>query len=451
MSVAGSRNRRFFKAAWALGLALVGAASMCYYEFGLFMPRVEEVRAAKHLRGEYSFGDDFYPIWLTSREWIHEHRDPYNPAVTRDIQIGLFGRALDGQFATDPPSDYRTFAYPAFTNLLFWPLSAISFPVLRIAWTAILVTLLAACVALWTQALSWHVTRMWLTIICLLTVCSYPELEGLYAGQLGLLVGFLLAASLLALVRKRLMLSGILMALTTIKPQMTGLAILYLLIWSGQDWRSRSRFTLAFLLTMLLLVTTSLAVWPHWIGSWMHVVLAYPRYATPPLGGELLGVHSGSYGADAATIIFLIVALALAWRSRAAALGSREFWLTLSLLLAIATISILPGQSVHDHVILLPGIFLLGSGKEPQRRSPIFRVLVALGAAVLLWPWVAAAALITLRPFIRSEYFYSKAVFVLPFRTAAAFPFVVLGLLTMAWRAFYLQQRNLESSSLRVR
>ena len=80
--------------ALALGLALVGAASMVYYQFGLFMPRVEKVRAVKLLAGGYSFGDDFYPIWLTSREWLREHRDPYSPAVTRDIQIGLFGRSL---------------------------------------------------------------------------------------------------------------------------------------------------------------------------------------------------------------------------------------------------------------------------------------------------------------------------------------------------------------------
>jgi lysylphosphatidylglycerol synthetase-like protein (DUF2156 family) len=202
---------------------------------------------------------------------------------------------------------------------------------------------------------------------------------------------------------------------------------------------------------MLVLIATSLAVWPHWIGSWMHVVLAYPRYATPPLGGELLGTRSGSYGADAATMIFLTVALVLAWRSRTAALGSREFWLTLSLLLAIATISILPGQSVCDHVILLPGIFLLGSAKEPQRRSPIFRALLAIGAGVLLWPWIASAALIALHPFVSPEHFYSKAVFALPLRTAAAFPFVVLGLLTMARRAYFLQQRNLASPSFRVR
>ena len=40
-----------------------------------------------------------------------------------------------------------------------------------------------------------------------------------------------LSGSLLALMRGRLLLSGTLMALTTIKPQMSVLAILYLLLW----------------------------------------------------------------------------------------------------------------------------------------------------------------------------------------------------------------------------
>jgi len=83
--------------------------------------RVLEIRAAKGLGNGYSFGDDFYPIWLTSREALGWHRDPYSVEMTREIQTGLFGRPLDAHIPTDPPTDYRTFAYPAFTNLIFWP------------------------------------------------------------------------------------------------------------------------------------------------------------------------------------------------------------------------------------------------------------------------------------------------------------------------------------------
>jgi hypothetical protein len=53
---------------------------------------------------------------------------------------------------------------------------------------------------------------------------------------------------------------------------------------------------------------------------------------------------------------------------------------------------------------------------------------------VLLWPWLSSLALILLRPLLRREVFSSKAVFVLPLRTAVAFPFVVLGLLVLSSR-----------------
>jgi hypothetical protein len=273
-----------------------------------------------------------------------------------------------------------------------------------------------------------------LAIILLLTLCSYQELEGLYAGQLGLLVGFLLAASLLALVRNRPWLAGTLMALAMIKPQMVLLAVLYLFLCSAHDRRNRGRFIVAFLATMFLLIAASLAVWPRWIQSWGHVIIGYPRYSTPPLARELLGWSVGSLIGTPLIAILLMAALVLAWRGRAAAAGSYEFWVTLSTLLALTTITLVPGQSVCDHVILLPGIFLLIliSRNDWQGSTRIFRGLFALGAAVLLWPWFAAAGLIVLHPFLRPEVFYSKAVFVLPLRTAAPFPFVVLALLVVA-------------------
>jgi hypothetical protein len=448
MAIRDPETRLSFRfAVLCLTLAVVGAGSMLYYHLRLFMPHVEKAQAAKHLAGEYSFGNDFYPIWLTSRQWLHERRDPYSPALTREIQIGLFGRPLDSQFSTDPPNDYRTFAYPAFTDLLLWPVSEIPFRTLRIVWVALLTALLAAAVVFWVRALSWHVSGVALAIMLLLTLCSYQELEGLYAGQLGLLVGFLLAASLLALLRNRQLLAGTLMALAMIKPQMVLLAILYLFLWSANDWRRRRRFMVAFLATMFLLIAASLAVWPRWIQSWGSVVMGYPRYSTPPLAKELLGSSLGSHVGTPLIVLLLMAALVLAWRGRAAAAGSYEFWLTLSTLLALTTITLLPGQSVCDHVILLPGIFLLACRNASHNSTRIFRALFAVAAAVLLWPWVAAVGLVGLHPFLRPELFYSKALFVLPLRTAAPFPFVVLALLALSIRAKSYQQAELLPAS----
>ncbi len=38
---------------------------------------------------------DLYPRWLGARELLLHHRDPYSPEVTREIQIGYYGRVLD--------------------------------------------------------------------------------------------------------------------------------------------------------------------------------------------------------------------------------------------------------------------------------------------------------------------------------------------------------------------
>ncbi len=276
--------------------------------------------------------------------------------------------------------------------------------------------------------------RSRLGIAFLLTVCSYPELEGLYDGQLGILVGFLLAASLWALQRGRTLLAGLLMALTTIKPQMTLLAILYLIIWSLHDWRLRGRFSMAFLASMLLLLGASLAVWPHWLQSWVRVVVGYRRYTTPPLLSQLLGLGSGPSSNAVPIVIALVAALTLGWLGRAAALGSHKFWLTLGFLLALSTITVIAGQLFCDHVILLPGILLLAHREQARHSTRMFRALLAIGAALLLWPWAGALGLVILRPILRSELFYSKAVFILPVRTASTFPFIVVILLALALR-----------------
>jgi len=417
---------------------------MVYYHQGLFVPRVLEVRAAKGLGNGYSFGNDFYQIWLTSREWLRHRRDPYSPEMTREIQIGLYGRPLDPDFPSDP-TDRRAFPYPAFVVLLFWPTAKVPFLVLRALIVCLLAALTGATVLLWIKAFSWHVRWPWLATILLLVMCSYPVLEGLYAEQIGLLVGFLMAASIYMLRRGRLLLGGILLALTIMKPQVTVLAILYLLIWSYHDWRKRGRLCASLFSTIFLLVGSALVVWPHWIRSWIRVAVEYHGYTTPPLVSTILSVPLWERLVEPIPLIItlglLVTAVALAWWNRAAPADSLEFRLTLSLLLGITTITLLPGQAIYDHGILLPGIFLLASRRKELSHGWIPKSLLMTGVATLLWPWIASFSLIVLRPLLANQKVYSEAVLALPLRTAAAFPFVVLGLLAMALRTMLRQPK----------
>ncbi len=268
----------------------------------------------------------------------------------------------------------------------------------------------------------------------LLTLSSYVVLEGLFAEQVGLLVGFFLAASFAALVDGRLFLSGSVLALTLIKPQMTALVIAYLLLWSFRQWRVRWRFVGGFLIVSSLIGVSSLLVWPHWIPEWLRVVFGYREYSTPPLVCYLLGNQMGSRLGPFLIAALLVTALTLAWRMRYVAPTSTEFALTISLLLAVTAITLLPGHAVYDQVVLLPGVILIAFWwRGFAASSRVFRVLLGVTTLALFWQWILAPAVIALRAILSPQLFVSMVI-TLPIRTAGSIPFGVLALLVLMIR-----------------
>jgi hypothetical protein len=405
---------------------------MVHYHLGLFIPQVLEVRAAEGFGHGYSFGADFYPIWLTSREGLFHHRDPYSPETTRQVQIALFGRIVDARIFGAPP-DYWTFAYPAIADVLLWPIGLLPFSLVRIGFGFFLAVATAFSVVLWLRAVHPRAGPLTVASFVILTLSSYVVLEGLFAEQIGLLVGFILAASLAALVRKKFFFAGGLLALTLIKPQVVFLVTAYLLLWSLAQWRARWRVGAGFLLMSSLLGTSSLLVWPYWIPEWFRVITAYRQYSNPPLVSHLLGKQVGPLLGPLLIAALLVSAVALSWRMRYASSDSSDFRLAVSLLLAITTIAVLPGHAVYDHIVLLPGIILIASSWRTFAASKPFRVTLAITALALFWQWIFAPVVIATRSIVSPA--FASTLLTLPIRTAASIPFgvcAVLGL--MLWQ-----------------
>lgn len=420
--------------ALALALACIGAASMTYYHLGLFIPRMLQVRDSIGLGGGYSFGDDFYPIWLTARQSRAGDRNLYGTEMTRQIQTGIFGRPLDPRNKFDPPSEYRQFAYPAFTDLLFWPTALLNFPTLRTWLILLLPALTATSIWMWAKALDWHVHPMWLAVVITLALSTYQLLEAFFALQPGLFVGFFLAAAACAIRRNRLTLAGGLCSLTLIKPQVTALVIAYLLLWSLSD-RTRARFWQGFLVVTTALMAGSLWIWPHWVMDWVGVLLGYHHYAMPPLVSLLLGSAAPKYIAPVIIAIMLVLAAVLAVKNRRLTQESSLFWLLVSLLFAVTSVSLLPGQAIYDQVILIPAILLLVQFRHQLIASgKVARALSLAGLLVLVWPWISAFVLLLMRGGLAPATFYSMPVLALPLRTAASLPFAVLALLAWMWK-----------------
>jgi hypothetical protein len=421
----------------ALVLALIGSAAMLNYYLNWFLPRAREVKAAKGLVG-YSFGDDLYTVWYGARAGAHgQHLDLYSPGMMHEIQMGLYGRSIDPSRAGDP-KDLRIFGYPAFTELLFWPFSLFSFKSARLIFLFIEVPLLVVTTVLWMRALSWRPDWPWTAVVLVLVLTSYPALEALYAGQVGIFVGFVLAASIVALQRGRLLLAGVLIALGTIKPHIMLLPILYLGLWTLHDWRRRRMFCVGLFLTEALLVGAALFVWPHWIQSWINVILRYHGYTPPSLTIQMLTTLAGPAIRPVALLamaVLLLVSIVLSWKNRAASPHSTGFQFTLAILLSITIGVLLPGHAVYDHLILLPGIFLLAMTWRRLPENWAMRAMLITGIGTLVWPWLASLLLIPIHSLLARREFYSISVLGLPLRMAAGLPFIVLALLALAYRS----------------
>jgi Glycosyltransferase family 87 len=420
----------------ALALALIGSAAMLNYYLNWFLPRAREVRAARQLVG-YSFGNDLYTVWYGAHAEMQGQRDLYSPEMAHEIQMGLYGRSIDPSRPGDP-KDLRIFGYPAFTALLFWPFSWLSFEISRLVFFFIQIPMIVATTVLWMRALSWRSDCIWTAALCLLVLTSYPALEAVYSGQVGVFVCFVLAASIAAMQRGRLLLAGALMALGTIKPHVMLLPILYVGLWTVYDWRNRRMFCVGLFSTEALLVGTALIVWPHWIQSWINVVLRYHGYTPPSLTIQMLTTLAGPAARPAAVLAMaglLLVSIALSWKNRAASPHSPEFQFTLAILLSITVGVLLPGHAVYDHLILLPGIFLLARSWRSLPKNWAMKAMLMTAGGTVLWPWWASLLLIPIHSLLARRQFYSMSILGLPLRMAAGLPFIVLALLALAYRS----------------
>jgi hypothetical protein len=124
-------------------LAVLFTASMWLYVERVMIPhQISAAVAYDSPRGSLS---DLYPRWLGARELLLHHRDPYSPEVTRQIEIGYYGRALDPTRPGDP-KDPQAFAYPVYVVFLIAPTIGFPFSVVQEVFRWFLLLLTAATV-----------------------------------------------------------------------------------------------------------------------------------------------------------------------------------------------------------------------------------------------------------------------------------------------------------------
>lgn len=397
---------------------------MWFYVQRVLIP-YQKADAAAHGRPRGNLSD-LYPRWLGARELLLHQRDPYSPEVTREIQRGYYGRPLDPE-RVDDPKDQQGFAYPVHVVFLLAATIGLPFPAVQAGFRWLLVILTLASVPLWLRALRWHPARSVIAVLIVLTFGSFGVVQGIKLQQLTLVVSALLAGCAAALVAGQLSLAGLLLALSTIKPQLALPIAGWLLLWAVSDWRKRQAFLWSFGLTTAVLLAASEYVLPGWMGRFGDAVAAYRQYTGG--AGSLLDVLATPLPGKIIAGVAVIAVAVTGWRFRHADSDSAAFSTILALVLAV-TLAIVPSFAPYNQVLLLPAVFLIAaSWKDLWSRDRLTRAACGVGLLVVFWPWLASSGLMLASLFLPAG--SVQRAWAAPLYTSLGIPLVVLGLLTV--------------------
>jgi len=422
-----------------LAIAIAASASTWFYMNRILVPQ-QVADAASHNRPRGNLSD-LYPRWLGARELLVHGRNPYSTDITREIQQGYYGRPLDPTHAGDP-RDQQAFAYPVYVVFLLAPAIHLPFGVLQIGFRFLLFVLAAASVLFWLRVLRWKVSCGTTLILVVLMLGWLPMVQGIKLQQLSLLVAGMLATCGACLTGGWLVAAGVLLALATIKPQLTWPLALWLLLWAASEWRVRRRFAFGFGLTMLLLLGGAELVLPGWIRMFVEAIGQYHQYTqNQSLLSVLLGPIPGRILAGGS----LLVCAAVLWRERAEPAPSDGFGRAFGLVLAL-TVVVVPMSALYNQVLLAPAILaLIQSESSGASIRPAIRLVQVAGGILLTWPWIATLGLSAASFWLTSE--LRQRLWVLPFYSSLMLPIVVFALALLDSRTR--QPNNLRDSATR--
>jgi hypothetical protein len=325
--------------------------------------------------------NDFYSRWKGAELLWREGTDPYSNEATAAIQLGIYGRAAR------PDEDPGLFAYPFYTVFLLAPLVWLPFPWAEAIWLVLLEFSLIGGVFLCLSLANWRLPGWLLAATALWANLFYHSARTILLGQFAGLVFLWTVGTLWGLEHKHDLAAGVLLALTTIKPQMSFLLVPALLLWGlGQR---RWRFVGAFGLTMVLLLGASFLLLPDWLSEFLRQMTQYPSYTAI---GSPIWIIAHYYlpqlglPFEIGLSLVLLLYLVVQWRSlpRVTETDSVFHW-TIGMTLIISNLIALRTATTNYVVLYLPLFFGLRAVADRLRRADLSLALFYLTSTIGLW------------------------------------------------------------------
>lgn len=300
------RWRRLTPGVWAILITLFVA-----------LVAVESYALYTVFTSQFPSGNDFFVRWLGGREFLLNGTNPFDQSIAETAQRAMFGR-----LATPEDKDQAFFAYPLYTLYFFWPLSLLPYEWAQAIWMTLLQFMLLGSTVLAIHLSGWKPPQwlFWVTVVW--GILFYNGARAILLGQFSILVGLALFLALWAIDHKRDAWAGVLLAVTTIKPQMVFLVMAFLMIWALLQ--GRWRIITSFIVSMLVLTLSSMMLVYTWPLDFVLNAIAYSDYVAfgTPLENLLHYLLPANVAAPLTVILSIVLFMALlpgwwlAWRGR---------------------------------------------------------------------------------------------------------------------------------------
>jgi hypothetical protein len=317
---------------------------------------------------------DFVQRWHGARALLLEHRNPYSPEVTEEIQMALVGRPLA------PDSCQQGFLYPPFVALTI-PHFLLPYTLGLSIWIVTLQVLLVAAIWLIVRctAMGGRINLTHLLLLTLAGVTFRYSLLNLGYGQFSILVLFWIVVTWWLWNRGQFLLAGVALTQVTSKPQ---LALLLVPMWillavARRKWR----LVAGFCITMAVLLALPFLFAGNWIPAFFQGLLAAIRTCQIPIyEGSEISVRLGVFLALTGGLLALTVLSPRRWQGQ-----------QLGYLLSLVTATTMfgtPFTHSYDLVLtLLPLLYGLVVVRGLQGKGA--RLLeLAFWATLAILPWL---------------------------------------------------------------
>jgi hypothetical protein len=353
-------------------------------------------------------GNDFLAHYVGTRALLFEGKSPYSDEVAIEIQERVFGRPAE------PGEIEHRVVYPLYSVLVFSPFALIgNYAIARVAWMTVMEIALLIMGYLALQICSWKPKLVTLLIYFQFCVLWYHGFRAVINGNAVIVVALFITLAIYALMKEQDRAAGIFLALSTIKPNLVVLLIIFVLIWGV--YKKRNQMVFWFLGSMLVMIFGAMLLIPDWIMQNIWEIIKYPGYNPPGTIAEVIGYWLPDYEIYFKWGIGGLLGLILGYEVWAARKANFDHFLwavclvlTISQWIGIATD---PGNFV---ILFMPLVLVLARLDERWKSRGNFLVPSILGVVfIALWILFVVTLDFDYQPMQSSIMFFPLPAFVL--------------------------------------